>query len=51
MPLLCDIKFNNKVLGKTSEFCDLGLITRNKLSWNSHMDKIFSKANLAFLIG
>lgn len=29
----------------TAEFSDLGLLTNHKLSWNSHIDKISSKAN------
>ena len=45
MPLLCDTKPNNNILEETSEFCDLGLFTSNKLSWNAHIDKISRKAN------
>ena len=32
-------------LEETYEFCDLGLVTSNKLSWNAHVDKICSNAN------
>ena len=35
----------NSSLEETSEFCDLGLVTSNKLSWNAHLDKISSKAS------
>ena len=45
MPLLSDIKLNNNILEENSEFCDLGVVTSNKLSWNAHADKISSKAN------
>ena len=31
MPLLSDIKLNDVILKETSEFCDLGLVTSNKL--------------------
>ena len=30
---------------ETFEFCDLGLVTGNKLPWNAHVDKISSKEN------
>ena len=36
---------NNNILEETSEFCDLGLVTSNKLSWNAYIDKISDKAN------
>ena len=45
MPLLSDIKLNDVILKETSEFCDLGLVTSNKLSWNARVDKISSKPN------
>ena len=44
MPVLSNIKLNNDILEETSEFCDLGLVTSNKLSWNADVDKISSKA-------
>ena len=45
MPLLSDIKLNDVILKETSKFCDLGLVTSNKLSWNARVDKISSKPN------
>lgn len=45
MPFRSDLKLNESSLEETSEFCDLGLVTSNKLSWNAHVDKISSKAN------
>jgi len=43
--LLSDLHLNNSTPESTSEFCDLGLITNDNLSWNSHIDKITRKAN------
>ena len=45
MPLHAGLKLNECSLEETSEFCDLGLVTSNKLSWNAYVDKICSKAN------
>ena len=45
MPFHADLKLNGCSLDETYEFCDLGLVTSNKLSWNAHVDKICSKAN------
>ena len=45
MPFHADLKLNGCSLEETYEFCDLGLVTSNKLSWNAHVDKICSKAN------
>ena len=43
-PLLSDLHLNNSTLQSTTDFCDLGLVTTCNLSWNSHIDKITSKA-------
>ena len=45
MPFHADLILNGCSLEETYEFCDLGLVTGNKLSWNAHVDKICSKAN------
>ena len=45
MPFLSDIKLNNNILEETSEFCDLGLVTSNRLSWNARVNKITNTAN------
>ena len=45
MPLNSHLELNNNILEETTEFCDLGLVSSNKLSWNAHVDKISSKAN------
>ena len=34
-----DLKLDESSLEETSELCDLGLVTSNKLSWNAHVDK------------
>ena len=38
MSLLSDIKLNNNILEETSEFCNVRLVTSNKLCWNAHVD-------------
>jgi len=45
MPFHADLKLNWCSLEETYEFCDLGLVTSNKLTSNPHVDKICSKAN------
>lgn len=40
-----DLQLNDNTLEEASEFCDLGLVTTSRLSWNAHVDKISSKAN------
>ena len=40
-----DLQLDNNTLEEISDFCDLGLVTTNKLSWNAHVDKISCKAN------
>ena len=39
------MQLGGATLEVTAEFSDLGLLTNLKLSWNSHIDKISSKAN------
>ena len=39
------LKLPTSTQESTSEFCDLGLVTKCNLSWNNHIDKITSKAN------
>lgn len=45
MPFHSDPQLNDNTLEEASEFCDLGLVTTSRLSWNAHVDKISSKAN------
>ena len=45
MPFHSDLKLNDSSREEVSEFCDLGVVTSSKLSWNAHVDKISSKAN------
>lgn len=45
MPFHSDLQLNDNTLEEASEFCDLGLVTTSRLSWNAHVDKISSKAN------
>ena len=44
-PIPSDLHLNNDILELTSEFRDLGLVTKSNLSWSSHIDKISNKAN------
>ena len=44
-PIHSDLHLNNDILELTSEFRDLGLVTKSNLSWSSHIDKISNKAN------
>ena len=44
-PIHSDLHLNNDILELTSEFRDLGLVTKGNLSWSSHIDKISNKAN------
>ena len=44
-PILAPLQLGDTTLEVTAEFSDLGLLTNHKLSWNSHIDKIFSKPN------
>lgn len=39
MPQFSDTKLNNNILEETSESCDFSQATRNKLSWNVHVNK------------
>ena len=41
----CSSAIGGTTLEVTTEFSSLGLLTNHKLSWNSHIDKISSKAN------
>ena len=44
-PIFAPLQLGGTTLEVTAEFSDLGLLTNHKLSWNSHIDKISSKAN------
>ena len=44
-PIFALLQLGGTTLEVTAEFSDLGLLTNHKLSWNSHIDKISSKAN------
>ena len=46
-PIFAPLQLRGTTLEVTAEFSDLGLLTNHKLSWNSHIDKISSKANKA----
>ena len=50
-PISAPLLLDGTPLEATSEFSDVGLVTDCKLYWNSHIDKIASKANkvLGFL--
>ena len=50
-PISAPLLLDGTPLKATSEFSDVGLVTDCKLYWNSHIDKIASKANkvLGFL--
>ena len=41
----CSSAIGGTTLEVTTEFSALGLLKNHKLSWNSHIDKISSKAN------
>ena len=43
-PIFAPLQLGGTILEVTAEFSDLGLLTSHKLSWNSHIDKISSKA-------
>ena len=44
-PIFAPLQLGGTTLEVTAEFSDLGLLTNHKLSWNSHIDNISSKAN------
>ena len=44
-PFTNRVHLSDTVLDKVKEFKDLGLLTDNSLSWNSHIDMITAKAN------
>ena len=44
-PIFAPLQLGDTTLEVTAEFSDLGLLTNHKLSWNSHIDNISSKAN------
>ena len=44
-PFFAPLQLGGTTLEVTAEFSDLGLLTKHNLSWNSHIDKISSKAN------
>ena len=44
-PIFAPLQLGGTNLEVTAEFSDLGFLTNHKLSWNSHIDKISSKAN------
>ena len=44
-PLTNRVHLSDTVLEKVKEFKDLGLLTNNGLSWNSHIDMITAMAN------
>ena len=44
-PIFAPLQLGGTTLEVTAEFSDLGLLTNHKLSWNSHIDRISSKAN------
>ena len=43
--IFAPLQLGGTTLEVTAEVSDLGLLTNHKLSWNSHIDKISSKAN------
>ena len=45
VPFTNRVHLSDTVLDKVKEFKDLGLLTDNSLSWNSHIDMITAKAN------
>ena len=45
MPLTNRVHLSDTVVEKVKEFKDLGILTNNGLSWNSHIDMITAKAN------
>ena len=44
-PIFAPLQLGGTTLEVTAEFSDLCLLTNHKLSWNSHIDRISSKAN------
>ena len=44
-PIFAPLQLGGTILEVTAEFSDLCFLTNHKLSWNSHLDKISSKAN------
>ena len=50
-PISAPLLLDGTPLAATSEFSDVDLVTDSKLYWNSHIDKVTSKANkvLGFL--
>ena len=45
VPFTSKVNLNDTVLDEVKEFKDLGILTDNNLSWNSHIDMITAKAN------
>ena len=48
MPFTNRVHLSDTVLDEVNEFKDLGILTDNGLSWNSHIDMITAKANRMF---
>ena len=44
-PFTNRVNLSDTVLDEVKEFKDLGILTDNGLSWNSHIDMITAKAN------
>ena len=45
VPFTNRVHLSDTVLEEVKEFKDLGILTNNGLSWNSHIDMITAKAN------
>ena len=45
VPFINRVQLSDTVLEEVKEFKDLGILTNNCLSWNSHIDMITAKAN------
>jgi len=45
VPFTNRVQLSDTVLEEVKEFKDLGILTYNGLSWNSHIDMITAKAN------
>ena len=50
-PIHSDVHLNNDILELTSEFRDLGLVTKCSLSWSTPIDKISNKVNKSLGLG